>query len=182
MCFLISLPGKSLWVNNSLTSLSGNSECMKIKFFARWPFATNFFDVWLTVQNSSGLAGGPWAIISQSQPSSKRWREVNSDNWSTPPWLLRAPQGHCLPAWPACLSVAGDLSQSYLCLSLHPHHLLCWQCSLTPTFKDVCSVYLCMWARIIADVPQHFGYAAYFYEMIWQSPTAQKDYGLMFAV
>lgn len=115
----------------------------KSTVFARWPFATNFSDVWLTVQNSSSLAGGPWAIISQSQPSSKRWREVNSDNWSTPPWLLRAPQGHTLPAWPACLSVAGDLSQSYLCLSLHPHHLLCWQCSLTPIFKCAVCIYAC---------------------------------------
>lgn len=34
-------------------------------------------------------------------------------------------------ARPACLSVAADLSQRYMCLALHPP-LLCWHCTLRP--------------------------------------------------
>lgn len=44
----------------------------KSNVLARLHSSTNFSDVWLTVQNSSELAGGPWAINSQTQPNPKR--------------------------------------------------------------------------------------------------------------
>lgn len=65
--------------------------------------STNFSDVWLTVKNSSGLAGGPWAINTQTQPNCKRWREVDSDKSSTPP-CLHLKGTHCLPGLPVSWS------------------------------------------------------------------------------
>lgn len=104
----------------------------KSNVLARLPF---FKFLWCLADSTKQFRVGRGSLGHQ-QPNSKRWREVNSDNSSTPPCLLRAPQGHTLPAWPACLSVAADLSQSYMCLSLHPPHLLCWHCSLMPIYKD----------------------------------------------
>lgn len=121
-------------------------EFMDVVF---WPDMfpwTSFSDVWLTVQNSSGLAWGPWAISSPTQPDSKRWREVDSDNSNTPPCLFTTPQGQTLPA---CLFVAADRSQNYMCLSMHPPDVLCWHCSFMPIRMIRC---ICLFQKLSTKV------------------------------
>lgn len=80
-------------------------------------------------------------------------------------------------AYLACLSISGRiLSQSCMCLSLHPPQFLCWHCSLMPIFKNVCSEWVFMhegpdlcWCSPVSLIcwlhrTNH-----------WQSLTEQKD-------
>lgn len=98
-----------------------------LTFLARLSPLTNFIGVWLTIQNSLGLAEV------HQQRNSTQLQKMKAGGFrqlkhTTLP-AHSTSRAQALPAWPACLSAAADLSQSYMCLSLHPPHLLCWHCS-----------------------------------------------------
>lgn len=121
-----------------------------------WPAClpwTYFSDVWLTIHNRSALVGGPWAINSQTQPNSKDEGKWIQTSQAYHPACSPAPQGHMLLAWPACLSAAADLSQSYICLSLHHPCLLCWHFTSTKGWCPQC-VSICMWVQGLVERSQ----------------------------
>lgn len=68
---------------------------------ARLPSSTNFSDVWLTVQNSSGLAGGPWAINSPTPKDEGRWIQTTQAHHPACSEHLKGKR--CLPGLPVYL-------------------------------------------------------------------------------
>ncbi len=124
---------------------SRNSESTKVLF---WPgcllqqISLMFGWQYRTVWGWQGVPGPSTDKLSPTPKDEGRWIQTTQAHH---PACSQHLKGTHYTAWPACLSVAADLSQSYTCLSLHPPHLLCWHCSLMPIYKDdVRSVCVCV--------------------------------------
>lgn len=93
------------------------------KYFFGQAVSFNKFH-WCLVDNTEQLRVGRGSSTAKLNPTPKYEGGFRQLEHTTLP-AHSTSRAQALPAWPACLSVAADLSQSYMCLSLHPPHLLC---------------------------------------------------------
>lgn len=119
----------------SATPLSFFQEFKMYKstVLARLSPSTNFSDVWLTAQNSLGVGRGS---LGHQQPNLAQLQKMKECGFRQLKYTTLPAHSTSRAHTSACLSVAADLSQSYMCLSLHPPHLLCWHCDFMPVYKD----------------------------------------------
>lgn len=90
------------------------------KYFFGQAVSFNKFH-WCLVDNTEQLRVGRGSSTAKLNPTPKYEGGFRQLEHTT----LPAHSTSRAQALPACLSAAADLSQSYMCLSLHPPHLLC---------------------------------------------------------